>query len=157
LLLIVFLASALGAGNSFCIVGSDDAAARVGEAEVALRRTFSAVLEAESAGANVSELLVELDVAGGNLTAAEMAYARGDFDEASSRAQQCTAVADGVAGEAQSLKNSASTRARNKELQTIGFSMIGGLASVLVVSLIWVLFKRSYLGKLSGMKPEAEK
>jgi hypothetical protein len=155
LLLLVLAAFGLGLHGSFCVLAGDDVSSRISEAEDALHGAFLAVLDAENAGANVSALLVELDVAGKNLTEAEMAYKSGSPIEAVSKAEQCSVLANGVIDEALALKNSALANARRAEWQTFMFSGVGAFVILIVLVLVWIVFKRSYNGKLLGMRPEA--
>jgi hypothetical protein len=138
----------------FYVSASDEASSAIGEADNALRQAFEAVLEAERAGVNVSDLLVKLDEAGGLLAEAENAYRVGNFSEAISKAERCSLVADGVIGEALSLKSSALADAQKAVLQTLTFSWVGGVAFLAVLFFVWSWFKRAYAEKLMRMKPE---
>jgi hypothetical protein len=138
----------------FYVSASDEASSAIDEADNALRMAFEAVLEAERAGANVSDLIVKLDEAGGLLAEAENAYRIGNFSEAVSKADKCSMLADGVVGEALSLKSSALADAQKAVLQTLTFSWVGGVAFLAVLFFVWGWFKRVYAKKLLKMKPE---
>jgi hypothetical protein len=145
----------LGLHGSFGVLAGDDVPSSISAAEDALQRAFVAVLDAENAGANVSALLFKLNVAGENLTDAEMAYKSGSPIEAVSKAEECSALANGVIDEASALKNSALADARRSEWQTFTLSGVGAFVILIVLACVWVIFKRSYDGKLLGMRPEA--
>lgn len=151
--LLLVLASGLAVHGALCVV-ADDASAKISEAGVALRRAFAAVLEAEGAGANVSGLVVELGLAGENLTFAQNAYGSGDFVEAVARADRCVVLASEVAGEASGLKSSALAGAKDAEWRLLAFSGVGVLVFLLVLVLAWAAFRRSYSRRLLGMRPE---
>jgi hypothetical protein len=136
-------------------LAGDDVSSRISAAEDALQRAFVAVLDAENAGANVSALLMELDVAGKNLTEAEMDYKSGRLIEAASKAEGCSALANGVTDEALSLKGSTLLNERSAGWQMFAFSAVGAFVFLIVLVLVWVLFKRSYNGKLLGLRLEA--
>ena len=153
--LLVFAVFGLGLHGSFCALASDDVSSRISAAEGALQRAFVAVLDAENVGANVSALLAKLDVAGKNLTEAEMAYKGGSLVDAVSKAEQCSVLANGVIDEALALKNSAFADARRAVWQIFVFSGVGAFVILIVLALVWIMFKRSYNGKLLGMRPEA--
>jgi hypothetical protein len=138
----------------FYVSANDEASSAIGEADDALSMAFEAVLEAERAGANVSDLIVKLDEAGGLLAEAENAYRVGNFSEAVSRAEGCSILANGVVGEALSLKSSALADAQKAVLQTLTFSWVGGAAFLIVLFFVWGWFKRAYARKLLQMKPE---
>ena len=145
----------LGSCGSFCVGGSDDASSRIAAAGDALQQSFAAVLEAQKVGANVSALLQELDAAGRNLTEAEMAYESGSLVEAASKADQCSALADTVAGEASALRGSASLDVRSAEWEVVTFSGVSAFVFLIALVLVWVVFRRFYGRKLLEMRPEA--
>jgi hypothetical protein len=138
----------------FYVSASDEASSAIGEADNALRRAFEAVLEAERAGANVSDLIVKLDGAGRLLAEAENAYRIGNFSEAVSRAEECSMLADGVVGEALSLRNMALADAQTAFWQNLTFSCFGGAAVLVVLFFVWGWFKRAYVKRMLRMKPE---
>jgi len=138
----------------FCVSAGDEASSAIGEADDALRRAFEAVLEAERAGANVSDLIVKLDEAGGLLAEAENAYRVGNFSEAVSRAEGCSILANGVVGEALSLQNMALADAQTAFWQNLTFSCFGGAAFLVVLFFVWGWFKRVYAQRMLSMKPE---
>jgi hypothetical protein len=138
----------------FYVSASDEASLAIGEADDALRLAFEAVLEAERAGVNVSDLIVKLDEAGGLLAEAENAYRVGNFSEAVSRAEGCSVLADGVVGEALSLKSSALADAQKAVLQTLTLSWVGGVAFLAMLFFVWSWFKRAYAKKMLKMKLE---
>jgi len=138
----------------FHVSAADEASSAIGEADNALRMAFEAVLEAERAGANVSDLIVKLDEAGRLLAEAENAYRVGNFNEAVSKAEECSMLADGVAVEASSLKSLALANAQTALWQNLTFSCFGGLAFLVALFFVWGWFKRVYAKKLMRMKPE---
>jgi hypothetical protein len=152
--LLVLALAGLFSHGVFIVRGADEASSSVGEADVAVRQAFDATLEAERAGANVSGLIVKLDGAVGLLAEAENAYRIGSFSEAISRAEECSALANGVVGEALSLRSSGLADAQKAALQTLTFSCVGGAAFLTVLFFVWGWFKRAYAGKLLRMKPE---
>jgi hypothetical protein len=138
----------------FYVSASDEASLAIGEADDALRLAFEAVLEAERAGVNVSDLIVKLDEAGGLLAEAENAYRVGNFSEAVSKADRCSMLAHGVVDEALGLKSSALADAQKTGLQTLTFSWVGGVAFLTVLFFVWYWFKRIYVKRTLRMKPE---
>jgi len=138
----------------FYVSASDEASSAIGEADNALRMAFEAVLEAERAGVNVSDLIVKLDEAGGLLAEAENAYRIGNFSEAVSKAEQCSVLADGVRDEAITLKGEASAGAQIAFWQDLTFAVMGSAVFLIVLFFVWDRFKRAYANKLLRMKPE---
>jgi len=152
--LLVFLIFGLAVGISFCVNEGGEAYPAVEGADNALKQAFAAVLEAERAGANVSSLIAELNEAGGLLAEAQIAYRTGNFNEALSKANQCSVLADGIMSDALSLKGSALADVQRAVMQALTFSMVGGLAFLTVILVVWRWFRRAYAGKLLQMKTE---
>jgi len=119
-----------------------DARAAIAEASQRVNICYSAAADAAKAGGNVTGLLVALDEAGGLLSKAELALAKGEFDSASTLAhlseERLVGFEDGAAG----LRNSA-VRANFLDF---AFGVVGSAAgSVLVVVVgvvVWFWLKR---------------
>jgi hypothetical protein len=137
-----------------CVKGIGEASSSVGEAEVAVRQAFNATLEAERAGGNVSGLIVRLDEAGGLLDEAEIALRNGNSSEAADNASLCMGIAESVKSDADVLKASALDQAQTVFKMYLAFSVVGIAVFVVVLVLVWRWFKRGYVRKILGMKPE---
>jgi hypothetical protein len=111
-------------------------------------------LDAERAGANVSGLILRLNEAGGILAEAEMALGNGNSNEAASKAGQCIGIAQSVKGDADVLKASALEEAQTLFWTSLTFSVVGIPVFIVVLMLVWRWFKRGYVRKMFGMKPE---
>jgi hypothetical protein len=143
------------ASQGFVVWGStgDDAAARIGEADDALGRAFVAVSGAEGVGANVSGLLVRLNVASGLYSSAEVAFQSGNYTLAVERAGDCVGLADGVFGDAGVLRGEALDAAAGW-WRVVVFSVVGACVFVGVLAGVWVYVRRRYAGSVLGLKPE---
>jgi len=129
--------------------GSEDVAAAFANAEETVISAYQAVLKAEEAGANVSDLLVRLNEAGELLAQARMAYNRSAFDEATHLANSSRNIGEEVQSAAVGLKDSA----LSEGLQRMVFTMIASVVGVAVIGLgsLWVwhlLRKRSGSARL---------
>ena len=153
LLLILMVAGLLSYGSP-CVKGADDASVGVGNADAAVRQAFNATLEAERAGANVSGLILRLNEAGTVLGEAEIALGKGNSSEATSEAGQCVGIAESVKSDADALKASALDEARTVFWAYLAFSVVGIAVCVVALALVWRRFKRGYVGRTLGMKPE---
>jgi hypothetical protein len=111
-------------------------------------------LGAEKAGANVTGLLVQLNVAAGDLAQAENSYRAGDSNTAAVQADNVLPIAQEVTTSAQDAKQAALVSGQNSFWFTIAFTAIGAIVFVLVLFLVWRRFKRGYMEKLPGLKPE---
>jgi len=134
-------------------VGAEEASVAVTDADTALRGAFRAVLDAESAGANVSGLMGRMNEAGVALTGARVALAAGNYSDAFSRAGECRALANGVLSDAGVLKNDAAAQA-SRWWVTVLLGVTGSVVFVVVLFLVWRRFKRYYSDKLLGSRPE---
>lgn len=150
-----FLVLAVFASCSLVVHGStlDEAVLRVGEADDALGLAFVAVSGAEGAGADVSGLLVRLNVASGLYSSAELALQSGNYSLAVEKAGDCVGLADGVFGDAGVLKAAALDAAAGW-WRVVVFSVVGASVFVGVLAVVWVLVRRRYAGSVLGLKPE---
>lgn len=133
---------------SFAVVGycssEMDARSAVAEASQRVNTCYSTAADAAKAGANVTGLLVTLDDAGGLLSRAELALAKGEFDSASTMAHLCEERLVGFEDGAISLRDSAS------RLQTLNFafgvvgSSVGAVLIVVLGFLLWPFLKKKY-------------
>jgi hypothetical protein len=133
---------------------SDQAALKLQAANSAVEQAFNAVLAAERAGANVTGLLFQLDVAGNALAQAKNSYQSGDFNAAAVQADRVLPIAQAVTISAQDAKQTASISGTNSFWLTITFTGIGASVFVLFLFMVWRRFKRDYMKKLFGSKPE---
>jgi hypothetical protein len=133
---------------------TDQTASKLQAASTAVSQAFNAVLAAEKAGANVTGLLAQLNVAQGNLAQAENSYRTGDFNTATVQADNVLPIAQEVATAAQNAKQTATVSGKNAFWSTIAFTVIAGFVFVLALFLVWRRFKRSYIKSLSEAKPE---
>jgi hypothetical protein len=135
-------------------VCGDEGSSSLGDAEGALRQAFAVVLDAESAGANVSGLILRLNEAGTILGEAEIALSNGNSSEAASEAGQCVSIADGVKNDAVALKASALDNAQTTFRTYLIFSVVSVAVFVVVLAVVWRRFRRGHVGKALGAKPE---
>jgi hypothetical protein len=117
-------------------------------------QAFDGVLAAERAGANVTSLLAQLDVAGGVLAQAENSYRSGYYNAAEVQADRVPPLAQAITISAQGATQTASVSNQNAFWLTIAFTGIGASVFVCVLFLGWRRFKRGYTKKLFGSKPE---
>lgn len=156
LLFTVFLSVALVShvSRGAAAVGDETAAqAALNEADSGLQEAFAAVLAAEDAGANVTVLVGNLTEAGSVLAGAEAAFAAGNFTGAVGLAGVCRDSAQSVEDDAGVLRND-SLRAAGSWWVPVGVSVLAGAGFVVVLFVVWRFFRRSYLKRLMGFRPE---
>jgi len=130
------------------------AVSAVDRAEAAVASAYEAVLGAEEAGADVSGLLAELNVAGGYLAEAHVWFGLGDFDEAVRLADLCYFYVEDVGGEAVELRNVAhGLWATDLVVKMVG-SIVGVVVVVFLGFVVWRVFKRRYSRRVLGLRPE---
>ena len=122
-------------------------------ANTAVGQAFNVVLDAEKAGANVTGLLAQLNVAEGDLAEAENSYRTGDSNTAAAQADNALPIAQEVTTAAQNAKQTAIVNGQNAFWQMIALTAIGAAMFLLVLFLVWRRFKRRYIESLSGSKP----
>jgi hypothetical protein len=140
-----------------CVYGfeNSDARQRIDDGEAALADAFKKVVDAETAGANVSVLLQRLNSAADLLDLAEVAYGNADFGEALSKANECLTLTNSVASDAAEFKNQA-IAAMNGQWMIVVFSVLGAAVFSIVLYVLWLSFRRFYDRKLLGLKPEVK-
>jgi hypothetical protein len=136
------------------IAQNDQAASKLQAANTAVNQAFNAVLDAEAAGANVTDLLAQINTAEGILAQAENSYRTGDTNTAATQADHVLPIANKVTSDAQSAEQTAIVSTQNANLSTIALTAIGIFAFILVLFLVWRKFKRNYIENLSEAKPE---
>jgi len=132
----------------------DDVASVISQAEDSVVSAYEALLEAEEAGANVSALLARLNEAAMLLAEADIAFGLGDFDVAILSADSCYEIGEEVWLEAIELQFEAHEARVMDAGLTISGSIFGVVAVVFVSFWGWRFFKRRYVGRVLGMKPE---
>ena len=146
LLIVAFLCMFCLAGGYRCVlaVGEDDARQAVSSARLNVVTCYSAVVDAERSGANISDLLVTLNEAGGLISQADLAFGKSDFGSAVNFASQSQQLLSGFVDQAQMLRDSAAQK-RSWDFLIYVAGPILGAAGVLVASLnVWVFLKRRY-------------
>ena len=122
----------------------EGAQSAISSAKNTILTCYSAVREAEAAGANITVLTAMLNQAGSLLSQAEFAYATSDFDTASNLASQSQNVLTNFVGEANALKETA-TQQRNQDfLVNVVGSIIGAFTVIVVGGVVWLFLKKKY-------------
>jgi len=146
-MLAVFLFSVLLAPS--VSAQQENAQAAISSAKDTLKNCYDAVLQAESAGANIDSLVAALNDAASSFSTAELAYVTGDYDTAYTAASQCQNKLDGFIAQAEALKEGAETADNQNFWFTIIFSVfslavLGGGAAV------WVVLNKREWRKIHG-------
>ena len=119
-------------GVSHVFAQTDQTASKLQAANTAINEAFNAVLAAEKAGANVTGLLAQLNVAEADLAEAENSYRSGDSSAAATQADSVLPIAQQVTTAAQNAKQTATVSGQNAFWSTIAFTVIGVFVFVLV-------------------------
>ena len=137
-----------------CAAGAEEAALAIERTEDIVISCYQVVLEAESAGGDVSGLLARLNEAGELLTQAHALYRLEDFDGAARFADLCSQIGEEVRGKAYGLRSLAVEEA----VQRFRWTMIGSILSMTIIvgaSFVgWRIFKLRYYRRILEMKPE---
>ena len=137
---------------------ANDTTSKLQLANTAVEQAFNEVLSAEKAGANVTSLLNQLNVASGLLAQAENAYRTGNSSTAANSAEAVLPIAQQVATAAENAKEKATaSAAQTSVLLTIVFTVSGAVAFILLLFIAWRWLKRKYIKTFSKTKPVATK
>jgi len=149
-LLIVLLPVSLPAVSA---ANEDTAIQVIDQAEETVVSGYEAVLEAEQAGANVSMLLDQLNIAGEHLAEAHMLFRLGDFDGSINSAGLASEQVGGdFVSEAEKLKTDAQESEKEWWFTSIFISVAGVIAVVLGTSVAWLIFRRRHFS--TGVEDE---
>jgi hypothetical protein len=133
---------------------TDQTASKLQAANNDIAQAFNAVLEAEKAGANVTDLLAQLNTAEDILAQAENSYRTGDSNTAAAQADTVRPITQEVTTAAQNAKQTAIISGQNAFWGIIAFTVIDIFLFVLILFLFWVWFKRRYFNNLLEAKSE---
>jgi hypothetical protein len=136
--LVLFLLVSL---SSFVHADQASASATLSSARSKLLDCYNAAKDAEAAGANVTSLTNVLNDAGASLSNAELAYSKGDFDNAVNLASQSQAKLANFIPSANDLKASGVDHANQEFLVFIG-SIVGTFVVIGAGILMWFVLKR---------------
>jgi len=130
-------------------VSEEEASTVLAAAESNVVVCYSAVAEADEAGANVTALLTRLGEAGELLSSGELAFNSGDYDSAFAYAGQSQEMLSGFADEAEDLAELAFNE-HYMSFTTDVLIFVAGTSVIVVGSIIvWLLLKKRTLGRVS--------
>jgi LPXTG-motif cell wall-anchored protein len=133
---------------------TDPASSKLQAAIETVDQAFNAISDAERAGANVTDLLVQINAAQGLLAEAENAFRTGDSNAAANLADSVFPIAQSVVVTAQDAKQDALNSNQTNVISTIVLTVVGVIVFVLVLLFVWRRFKQNYINKLLKTKPE---
>jgi hypothetical protein len=133
---------------------TDQTAIELQSANIAVGKAFNAVLDAEKSGANVTDLIAQINTAQGILAQAENSYRTGDSTTTANQADSVLPLAQQITTAAQSAKQTALTSKQNSFYSTLALAVIGPIVFILVLLFVWRKFKGKYIENLSETKPE---
>lgn len=128
----------------------------INQAELELNSSFTLVFEAQESGADISELIAKLNLAGDFLSKAYLAIRAGDYELAYSSALDCIHTLEGVGIEANILKFESQRLQNNNIFLNVILSSIGLVFLVIIGFLCWKGFKNWYFRKILNKKPKIE-
>jgi len=132
----------------------DVALSAIESAELAVDLAYEAVLEAEGVGANVSDLLDELNDGIEALSGAYMSSRVGDFDDAIYFADLCRDLVAGIEVEANELRDVTLVE-RNQRLLLTSFGSVFAVVCIFCGGFFgWRFFKNRYHQRALKMRPE---
>ncbi|MCW4024994.1 MAG: hypothetical protein NWF01_08170 [Candidatus Bathyarchaeota archaeon] len=136
------------------VSAQNDSAAKLQAANDATEQAFTAVLSAEKAGANVTELIAKLNNAITFLAHAENANRFGDVNSVISNADSAISISQQVTAQAKTAEESVTSQSMNAFWLSVGSVMGGSVLFILGLFLVWRLFERRYLRSLLDTQPE---
>lgn len=153
-LVLLFSSSFLCFQNTVTLAQNDSTLQKIQNANYELKQAFITVLEAEAAGANITDLIILLNSAAEALAYAENSYRIGDFNIAAINVDSVISIAHQVTPLAEEAKHNALISNQNTFFLKIFFTFIGIFIFCLVLSLLWRIFKKRYINNMFQTKPE---
>ena len=135
-------------------VDQGEAESMVANANDGIEEAYLAVVEAERAGGNVTELVSRLNDAIVLLETAERRLDSGEYDEAFTYAEEALEQSNVIKEEAQSLRSLAELRAEIEFRNRLVISIMISFYVILFGYVGWFYFKRYYIRKISETRPE---
>lgn len=154
LIILTIILLAIVAINQTQFVEVAGEAASIDAANSSINQAFLSVLEAEKAGGDITQLLIELNRAGELLAEAQNALQAGDLSGISLNAVSAKQIADQVNIEALNLKEVSLVESQYNLWATLVFSVVGAVVFGVALLLVWRRFKRAYMKRLLTLKPE---
>jgi hypothetical protein len=148
LMLIVFLSV------SVSNVDAKNELSNIESANSSVNQAFANVLAAEKAGGNINDLMLQLNTAAEYLVTAENSYRSGDLSNVNSNVENTVEIANKVNSAALALRETSLIKSQGSFWSTLTFSVVGAIVFSLLLMFAWRRFKRSYMNKLLGMRPE---
>jgi hypothetical protein len=140
LVIILFLFVTVGASPVWA--EQSNASTAVSSANNRLLDCYSAVKEAEAAGANISALAATFNEAGSLLSQAELAYAANDFSVALNLATQSQNKLNNFIEEANTLRETAVQQQNSDLMINVVGSTVGTLAVIIAGFAAWHFLKK---------------
>ena len=147
--------------DGFCFASVNDDSidglaieSRLEQANLTIEHAYSLIIDAEEAGANVSNLLNQLNNAVEFLSKANIAYRLNDFDVASENVDKAFVLAQNIDSSALEFKEQALIDRQNCFFLTLIFCTIGAVVFICCLNLVWRRFKQRYINNIYESKPE---
>jgi len=151
LLIVLTFSTYICISESFASNSKDTANASIKSAEDVLVSAYQAALEVEQAGADISNLLVQLNDAGDFLVNAHIAYKLEDFDGATRFADFCYDIGEDLKNQVDELRVEAYRSTALGFWWTLTGSLVGVIAVVFSGFWGWRVFKRRYILRVACM------
>jgi hypothetical protein len=152
--LILFILVSVFIPVAFSLNMEDEATSAISEAEEATVSAYRAVLDAESAGADVTSLMSQLNKAAELLAQANMSYEIHDFKNATLFAGMSKGNATEVIIKAHKTRDLALYENSQRFKFTLAASILSICMILFVSFMSWRFFKRRYCNRILKLKPE---
>jgi hypothetical protein len=130
--------------TTVCVANNEnEAVAKISEAENALNSAYEAVLQAEKAGANITDLLSNLTEAGELLSKAKLVLSTNESAAVDS-AVESQAKLNGFLAKADALRVAAAQQRYWDFMVNVVGSIVGSVAVICGGFIVWTVLKRKY-------------
>jgi len=156
-ILVFFALSSCLCTEKYVLAQTNQASLELQTASTDATQAFKTVSEAENAGANVTGILAQLNVAEGDLAQAENLYRIGDSKGAETQAANAIPIAQAVTDAAKHAKEAALASSNNNFWYTMVFAVTSIFVLISILQIVWRHLKRTYPKNSLYLKNELNK
>jgi len=133
---------------------TDVVSIKIQDANDATSSAFAEISKAELCGADITELITELNIALNLLVQADNAYRTGDNQLSLNSATSASIKAQQVIVEAKNAQETAALEQHKSTLYAVAFAVVGSVVVIIALFICWRLVKKRYISNMLESKPE---
>ena len=154
----VLFFSVLLIASSFCLLTvagqTEQGDSMLQDANDSVKEAFIVILNAEQSGANITNLLRQLNGAAKLLASAEIAYRSGNSTSAINSANNVILIAQQVMVDSKKIEANALVYGQEAFIINVAQTIIASAIFLAVLAMLWLILKNKYIKNLMQSTPE---